>query len=139
MPSAIAGACDYAPAVAFSASCPAGRALGYGLVVDSVSVSVLPYVPVRSWLGGADRLAEVDPDRVIGDWAGVVEQLRGRAAEGRERAAGAARAGRLGAQRLGKREGAVGQAAGRGRASDRPQSGSRHAALETTLAAIVVA
>ena len=86
---------------------PAGGRSGliapYGFVVESVNVSVLLYVPVRSGVAGADGLPEGHRHRVVADRAGPGQQ-RGRAggaADRRERRAGAGRRARgLHLQRL---------------------------------------
>ena len=52
------------------------KAQAYGVVVHSVNVSVLLYVPVRSASVGADVLLELIVDRVVGP-AGVGQQVSG--------------------------------------------------------------
>ena len=82
----------------------------HGVVVDSVNVSVLLYLPVRSGSAGTDRLPQRDRQRVVADRAGVLVQHEPAGVTGDRREDAARRDPRL--QRVAQRERAVDQPPG---------------------------
>ena len=125
LPASRAGSHDRPRRLARRPDCPKGQPrrrgtrCAYGAVVESVSVSVFAYCPVRSASPAAIGCLKVTVTGVVGDRGGVVQQRRrsGRAAD-REAGAGrrAGRAARVDQQGLRERERAVDELARRGRA-----------------------
>ena len=114
----------------------------HGVVVDSVNVRVLLYVPARSASVRADRLAQVERQRSGRDRrAPAPEQAAARRglAERRERRQRAvAQADRAGLQRRGQRERAVDQVAGGRRATCRSRVSAASPVVVVTVAGSAV-